>query len=375
MPNPYDPKKRKQKYLPDPNTISLINTPTDLNNPPVDPSSLTPPASYNDPASYEEAIDELKAGDKKQQPQQNPSTYDYLRNASAKDLLDAQVATELNNAVARKNLSTDLARMGLGNSGYAGVADSIIANQRSAEIAQAQANYNDAINDINSEEAQANQKLGADRALLVTDYLGALSPDSGLGQSDIDRRIGSYGLVWDGKQWVNGDGVSYTADQLREINNAYEDAMRELGSSRIEGADGGVTYSGSYGTKDDLKNALNSVRSNLGNDLDWEIGYIYDNLDKYAEGDVVSIVNGSDDSKSVYVKKVGNKWVVATEEEYKKQDKQNVVKNGKPFQQKKMTIDEFKEELKNRLGSRAPTNEDEIKKAYEKYLAGKATPW
>ena len=119
--------------------------------------------------SYSDLLGEAKENDR--------ATYDTLREQSAKDLLDANIQTELAKTAANKALATRMGAMGLGNSGYAGTQAGNIQSAYMQGINKNTASYQDALRDISlNEEAQAKsdalrqQELNTEERRRIEDY-------------------------------------------------------------------------------------------------------------------------------------------------------------------------------------------------------------
>lgn len=138
-------------------------------------------------ASYSDLVNEAKDA--------NKATFDSLRETSAKDLLNANIQTELAKVAASKQLSTKMNAMGLGNSGYAGVGAGQIQSAYMQGMQNNQATYQDALRDIAMKENE-------------------LAREDALRQQDINRedriRVEDY-----------NDNVNY-----KNATMAYEDALR-----------------------------------------------------------------------------------------------------------------------------------------------------
>ena len=138
-------------------------------------------------ASYSDLFNEAKDA--------NKATFDSLRETSAKDLLNANIQTELAKVAASKQLSTKMNAMGLGNSGYAGVGAGQIQSAYMKGMQNNQATYQDALRDIAMKENE-------------------LAREDALRQQDINRedriRVEDY-----------NDNVNY-----KNTTMAYEDALR-----------------------------------------------------------------------------------------------------------------------------------------------------
>lgn len=137
----------------------------------------------------------------------------------------------------------------------------------------------------------------------------------------------SRGFEMQGGQWVyTGEDMKFTPLMIQEINNAYSDFVRNSGM--VQNPETGE-LSATYSSKDDLKSALNTSIENRGEDLDYEIGYLFSNTANFSNGDVVVLINGKDPSKKAYVKNVNGAWVITTEDEYNKSSQKKQVKDGK----------------------------------------------
>lgn len=110
---------------------------------------------------YTDAImNDLQNGsnDQPEQTYTDDDIYEYLRSASAKELVDSNIQLAVARQQAQKNLQASLASSGLAGSGYGATAGVGINSAYLRGLADNEANYATNINQINMQEAQAKKE-------------------------------------------------------------------------------------------------------------------------------------------------------------------------------------------------------------------------
>ena len=150
----------------------------------------------------------------------SPTKYDYLRDATAKDLLNSHVLTTISNEISRKNLNTEMAQMGLNNSNYSKTAEALMGNAYMQAINQNQANADKRLMEYDMQEAADK----ADRQDKSVESL-AKSLASSTRQDSIETYLKGYGINvsqdLQGNYVLNGEGWDkLTNEQRQQILNA-----------------------------------------------------------------------------------------------------------------------------------------------------------
>lgn len=159
--------------------------------------------------------------------EQENDPYAYLKETAATELLSAGTQATIAEQIARKNLATDLQRQGLANSGYAGTAGAMISNAGAGQQAKAVADYNEAMRQINAQEAKDASDALAARADNITSSLSGFAT-----QEERNIYLENMGLVQDGSgRWVNGQNTNYTDTMLEGINTAYATSNSQTSAS------------------------------------------------------------------------------------------------------------------------------------------------
>lgn len=173
---------------------------------------------------------------------QEPSKWDYLRELSAKDLLDANVMTNISNEVAKKNLQAQLASQGLANSGYASSAMALQGNAYANQMNQNLSAYQQAIAQHDLKEMEYNEQAQALRADTLANNLSAMDD-----VSRMENYLKSKGFTKTDKGW---EKEGYTADQLSEINDAYASAIYQSTGEDINDSSKADITDGKTGVSD-----------------------------------------------------------------------------------------------------------------------------
>lgn len=219
-----------------------------------------------------------------QEQQDGDPTSDYLRYTTAKDLVDANVASFVANETAKKNVQNQLGSMGLGNNGYAATVGAMMGNQLNSSLASNQRAYDEAIRGIELDEAQKADQLTAERANAIVNNMSLLSG------SALQEYMKEQGFTWneDTQTWSNPD---YPDAIVNDINTNYKISNGLYGAKPI--------------TSINDINVEGYNSTNIQNEYDYLMTYYRQNPP--TEGYVVEMKNG--EGKGVaYVQYRGGNW-------------------------------------------------------------------
>ena len=278
--------------------LDLADSVPSLNWTPTKPNHDWTPTNLNDTESaYDAAVDGQDGG------QEMEDSFDILRHQSAKDLLDANVASYISNEIARKNTQAQLASSGLDNSGYAATTAALQSNALNSELAKNQRAYEDALLGIREKEIDQNNTLMAERAQNITDYIDLYS---GKALEDFMKRNG-FTLNANTGKWENAEYDQAILDDINErINAKNYQTDYALGISNTTGF---VPNSISYeGVMQNIN--MPSGASVTGDDgVGWEVeAFVHDFKGKTpADGYMVRMTNGHTD-ESIYLVFRNGRW-------------------------------------------------------------------
>ena len=255
---------------------------------------------------YKTVIDEDN-GDKPTQ-----STYDIRRGQTARDLLDANVQTYIADEVARKNTQTQLAGMGLANSGFAGTTSALQGNALQSQLMQNQRNYQDAMQRIAAEEAEDQNTVIASEAASIAERA------QGLYGENLTRYLTESGFKQDDNgKWIDPTG-RYTDRMMFDVNQIYlANGIAQDIANQNQLAEYGVTSnSPRFNTPEGMVAGLTLANGSKGKEVEYEV---YELFDKYAtkpDGFVARLVSGNGDDMYTTVMKIGNQWVQIDDNAY-----------------------------------------------------------
>lgn len=265
------------------------------------------------------------------------STYDYLRSASAKELLDSNIQLSIARQNSARALQSQNAAMGLNGTGYAGVQAVGLQNAYLNGLTANEQQYANTLNDIavNEENEFSNDvsALGSAIASAADKY-------------QLEQYAKNYGLtpVYDD----TGSLVSFKGDMWDKMNNSQKSQILSFYTSNTEVQPG---YS-------DVNQALAGWRMENGESvvngqwgIDREINYIFSPTykDKATNGQIVILQNNRGSNNFKVVKFVNGKWVESNMDaflsQYDKGGKVDLVTNGHSMnpEELKVIIDRYKE--------------------------------
>lgn len=250
-------------------------------------------------STYEEALvsstgSDSSTGTTETDATDTTDTWDSLREESAKDLLDANVQTELASNFASKALNQSLASMGLSNAGYGSVAASNLQANRQSSLNANQQAYNEAIASIDQQEAAETETETTDRVTSITSGLSSYSGN----ETGLNNYLSANGLtITDGV--ITDSNGRFSADQLADIQLAYDSALAgyadETESETATRASSIVSGLSSYsGNEAGISNYL------LANGLSVENGVVQDLNGRFTADQLADIQLAYDSAMSGY---------------------------------------------------------------------------
>lgn len=238
-------------------------------------------------------------------------TYDYRRQASAKETLDKSIALNAAKQNAAKALQGQLAASGMAQSGYAQSQASGIQNAYLNSLASIQNEGSSELASINAEEAQAN---AAAKDKEQSSYFSSLT--EGIGASASPEQATAFlkgaGISIDDDGNMYGEGWDRLSDTDKRILGAYYSSIQSMPTSS------------SFSSAADMLENIQISGGVEASDDRWGIGdevvtlYRYPNVFNQ-EGTVVKLENGNS-SNAAYVVYRNGKWHATSAAAYKTAD-------------------------------------------------------
>lgn len=229
------------------------------------------------------------------------STYDYLRSASAKELLDSNIQLSIARQNSARALQSQNAAMGLNGTGYAGVQAVGLQNAYLNGLTANEQQYANTLNDIavNEENEFSND---------VSTFGNAIA--SATDKYQLEQYAKNYGLtpVYDD----NGSLVSFKGDMWDKMNNSQKSQILSYYTMNTEVQPGYSNVEQALANWQ-MDNGESVVNGQYG--IDREVGMLFQKgyMDKAKNGMVVKIANGyNKEANTLYVVFNNGKWIPTT---------------------------------------------------------------
>lgn len=243
-------------------------------------------------------------------PQEQASSYDYLRDLSAKDLMDSNVMLAVSNEAAKRKAQQQIAQSGLGSTGYGNTAMALLGNANNQGLMMNARAYQESLAKINQQEMESEEEANANRASIVISGIDqyAESPEllsKWLEENDFSLENGK--ISYHGK-------YNFTEEQLKDIQTA----VNMLNVSRA--VNYGVSGNG-FSSPEEMLNSITITGGVSANAGRWGVSNeVYELFERFKDnppvsGYVVRLTNGNSDNHT-YVMYQDGKWYQTTEEAY-----------------------------------------------------------
>lgn len=243
-----------------------------------------------------------------QQQNEQPNKYDYLKDMSAKDLLDSNVHSAVANEYAKMNLQKTIDQSGLGNTGYGATANAMIDNQMQREQGLNHRDYIKQVAGYNLAEAEEQEKANADLssnfATNIGNYIQQLQDSPEL----MKQALESQGFSIENGQLVYKGDMPLTENQLKDLNTIYGIATGQYNNSI------GMSSQGYSSAEEMLNNIVLPTGTSANTKGSGIINEVYALFNQFSgdnkpnDGYVAKLTNKDNENATVYLMYRNGKW-------------------------------------------------------------------
>ena len=240
--------------------------------------------------------------------------YEYLRSASAKELVDSNIQLAVARQQAQKNLQTSLASSGLAGSGYGATAGVGINSAYLRGLAENEANYASNINQINMQEAQAKKEEEAIAKQEASNSVLAVyeAVQNATNDEQIKQALALGNITYENGV-LGGEGYDNLTDEQKRYLQYYINLTKSYNETPLDLTLGAT------------ENGINSDTEQAYNSLVW-----FSSNAPMKEGLVVEL-HGVGGGRKTYVMYSNGRWVLSNANAYnsaKEEDKSTIYGYG-----------------------------------------------